>query len=56
MKLPKLFFRPSLNDLHDPYLMKDMDVAVSRIEAALVKTKIYWCSGITMLMEHLLLP
>lgn len=31
----KTFFRPSLNDLHDPFLMKDMDKAVSRIEQAL---------------------
>lgn len=31
----KSFFRPSLNDLHDPYLMKDMDKAVSRIEKAI---------------------
>lgn len=29
------FFRPSLDDLHDPYLMKDMDVAVARIEQAI---------------------
>ena len=29
------FFRPSLNDLHDPYLMKDMDKAVFRIEKAI---------------------
>ncbi len=29
------FFRPSLEHLHDPYLMKDMDVAVSRIEQAI---------------------
>jgi single-stranded-DNA-specific exonuclease len=31
------FFRPSLSDLHDPYLMKDMDKAVARIETALAK-------------------
>lgn len=31
----KAFFRPSLDDLHDPYLMKDMDKAVARIEKAM---------------------
>jgi single-stranded-DNA-specific exonuclease len=31
----KTFFRPSLDDLHDPFLMKDMDKAVSRIEKAI---------------------
>ncbi len=30
----KAFFRPSLDDLHDPYLMKDMDRAVDRIWGA----------------------
>ena len=29
------FFRPSLNELHDPYLMKDMDKAVARLEQAI---------------------
>ena len=33
----KKFFRPNLADLHDPYLMKDMDKAVARIEVALQK-------------------
>jgi len=31
----RAFFRPSLEDLHDPFLMKDMDKAVSRIEKAI---------------------
>tara|TARA_B100000929_G_C15494449_1_gene415538 strand:- start:390 stop:2084 length:1695 start_codon:yes stop_codon:yes gene_type:complete len=31
----KKFFRPDLNDLHDPFLMKDMDKAVERIERAI---------------------
>ena len=31
----KTFFRPSLDHLHDPFLMKDMDVAVNRIENAI---------------------
>ena len=35
----KTFFRPSFNDLHDPFLMKDMDKAVSRIETALLQNE-----------------
>ena len=31
------FFRPSLSDLHDPFLMKDMDKAVARVEQAIAK-------------------
>lgn len=33
----KTFFRPSLDDLHDPFLMKDMDKAVKRIQEALLQ-------------------
>lgn len=35
----KQFFRPSLEDLHDPFLMKDMDNAVDRVLAALEKNE-----------------
>ncbi len=31
----KNFFRPDINDLHDPFLMKDMEKAVERIESAI---------------------
>ncbi|MBX9851965.1 MAG: single-stranded-DNA-specific exonuclease RecJ [Cytophagaceae bacterium] len=33
----KSFFRPSLNELHDPFLMKDMDKAVERLSQAVNK-------------------
>ena len=35
----KDFFRPNLNQLHDPWLMKDMDKAVQRIETAFKKNE-----------------
>ena len=35
----KTFFRPSFSHLHDPFLMKDMDKAVSRIETALLQNE-----------------
>lgn len=31
----RAFFRPSLEDLHDPFLMKDMDAAVERLHSAI---------------------
>ena len=33
----KAFFRPSLDYLHDPFLMKDMNIAVDRISSAVKK-------------------
>ncbi|WP_347923329.1 single-stranded-DNA-specific exonuclease RecJ [Pontimicrobium sp. SW4] len=35
----KTFFRPSLSDLYNPFLMKDMDKAVERIETAFFKNE-----------------
>lgn len=35
----KSFFRPTLEDIHDPYLMKDMDKAVIRIEKAIANNE-----------------
>src|SRR5450631_1176106 len=35
----KTFFRPELSQLHDPWTMKDMDLAVNRILAATVQNE-----------------
>ena len=35
----KTFFRPSFKDLHDPFLMQDMDKAVARIETAIANNQ-----------------
>ncbi len=35
----KEFFRPSLDNLHDPFLMKDMDLAVTRIIQAIERNE-----------------
>ena len=35
----KNFFRPSLDAIHDPFLMKDMDAAVARIERAIANNE-----------------
>ncbi|WP_291871244.1 single-stranded-DNA-specific exonuclease RecJ [Maribacter sp.] len=35
----RTFFRPQLSDLHDPFLMKDMDIAVERIEKAITNNE-----------------
>jgi single-stranded-DNA-specific exonuclease len=36
-KEAKLFFRPEISNLHDPFLMKDMQKAVDRIKSAILK-------------------
>ncbi|SNY94877.1 single-stranded-DNA-specific exonuclease RecJ [Flagellimonas pacifica] len=35
----KRFFRPEISHLHDPFLMKDMDKAVERIESAITQNE-----------------
>jgi single-stranded-DNA-specific exonuclease len=35
LETAKRFFRPQLDDLHDPFLMKDMDLAATRLQDAL---------------------
>jgi single-stranded-DNA-specific exonuclease len=35
----KYFFRPELSSLHDPFLMKDMDLAIDRIKKAITSNE-----------------
>lgn len=35
----KLFFRPDLNQFHDPFLMKGMQIAIDRINLAILKNE-----------------
>ena len=35
----KRFFRPKLSHIHDPFLMKNMQTAVARIEKAILKNQ-----------------
>lgn len=35
----KAFFRPSMDALHDPFLIKDMDLAITRIEKAIAQNE-----------------
>jgi single-stranded-DNA-specific exonuclease len=39
------FFKPSLEDLHDPFLMKNMDRAVDRIFEAIERKGLIWVHG-----------
>ena len=49
----KTFFRPTLSDLHNPYLMKDMDKAVARIETAISNNENILVLAIMMSTERL---
>lgn len=40
-----IFFNPEITDLHDPFLMQDMDLAVKRIDSALNKDQKVWIYG-----------
>ena len=35
----KKFFRPAITDLHDPFIMKDMDKAINRIDKAITNNQ-----------------
>ena len=48
----KKFFNPQLSDLHDPFLMKDMDKAVERVERAAATVRRSWCTATTTSMAR----
>ena len=49
------FFHPSLRDLHDPFLMPDMDKAVKRLNKAMGKKRaLSWSTATMMWTEPLL--
>lgn len=39
------FFEPSLEDIHDPFIMEDMDKAVDRILTAVKRGELIWIHG-----------
>jgi single-stranded-DNA-specific exonuclease len=41
----RIFFNPKISDLHDPFLMMDMDKAVNRIDQALNNDEKVWIYG-----------
>jgi single-stranded-DNA-specific exonuclease len=41
----KEFFEPSAENIHDPYLFKDMEIAVNRIIQAISKKELIWIHG-----------
>lgn len=41
----KKFFRPQLSDLYDPFLMKDMDKAITRIQSAIANKERFLIYG-----------
>lgn len=42
------FFRPQLTELHDPFMMDDMQVAVDRLNLAMGARSAYSCMATTM--------
>ena len=52
----KNFFRPSLDSLHDPFLMNGMETATYRVITALTENQLIMVYGVMMSMVHALLP